>query len=95
MWNTDQEKMVGIRPEHIQLSHHDGLKARVESLEFRGASYRLQVQVEDGSSNLYKKRLKVDISATTISEFQLCKDMSIMIKFPELHLLTYEEPAVI
>lgn len=97
MWKQEQgnNKLIGIRPEHIQLSHQGGVKARVESLEFRGAIYRLQLHVEDANSYLNNKRIKVDVSESTISEFKLIKGSIVSLNFPETHLLTYEEQVVI
>jgi iron(III) transport system ATP-binding protein len=92
---TGQNKIIGIRPEHIQLSHKEGVKARVENLEFRGSIYRLQLCVEDVASPLNKQSIMVDVSASTISEYRLTKDSTVSIQFPEPHLLTYEEQVVI
>jgi iron(III) transport system ATP-binding protein len=100
MWKAEKRtaginKIIGIRPEHVQLSHDEGVKTRLENIEFRGASYRLQLCVEDVSSPLNKQILKVDVSAATIHEYSLRKDATVSIQFPEPHLLTYEEQVVI
>ncbi|WP_299089362.1 putative 2-aminoethylphosphonate ABC transporter ATP-binding protein [uncultured Metabacillus sp.] len=88
-------KVIGIRPEHIQLSHTEGVNARIENLEFRGSSYRLQLSVEDCSSSLNKQIIKADVSASMIREYRLKKDVTVFIQFPEPYLLTYEEQVVI
>ncbi|KKI93991.1 hypothetical protein WQ54_00120 [Bacillus sp. SA1-12] len=100
MWKPEKQmsgknRIVGIRPEHIQLSHTEGVNARIENLEFRGSIYRLQLSVEDSLSSLNNQIIKADVSAAIISEYRLTKDANVYIQFPEPHLLTYEEQVVI
>lgn len=99
MWKSETQRpginrIMGIRPEHIRLSHTEGVQVCIENLEFRGSIYRLQLRVEDPSSPMNQQIFKADVSATMINEYGLSKDATIYIQFPEPYLLTYEEKVV-
>lgn len=86
---------VGIRPEHIEMSRtavNNTLKAVVQTIEFRGITSRIYVQIENNSQyNFEKDIVIVDVSANKLKELKLEVDEEVYLTFPENHLIRYEE----
>ncbi len=83
---------VAIRPEDVVIGGNGGaptnqLKAAVSHMEYRGALYRMLLDLPvEGSTTM---GLKVDVPIQKIRRFSLQKGMSVNIEFPEDRLLVY------
>jgi iron(III) transport system ATP-binding protein len=80
-----------IRPEHIQLSRNEGVEAVIQTMEFRGSTYRLQLTITDLSFQLYNQTVEVDLFASFIKELDLQIGSSIYVQLPESQFLSFKE----
>lgn len=95
MWNNLEGGVTqAIRPEHIQLSHHEGIEAVIHTMEFRGSTYRLRLTITDLSSKLHNQTVEVDLFASFIQELDLQNGSSIYVQLPESQVLSYKEQVV-
>lgn len=95
IWNHHVEGVTkAIRPEHIRLSKNQGMKSEIKAIEFRGATYRIELEVIDGASPLYSQKIEVDLFASSIQAFNLKRGSIIFVQFPENQVLTYKEQVV-
>jgi iron(III) transport system ATP-binding protein len=95
MWNHLEGGLTqAIRPEHIQLSHMEGIEAVIQTMEFRGSTYRLQLKVTDLSSQLHNQIVEADLFASFIKELDLQIGSTIYVQFPEAQVLSYKEQVV-
>ncbi|AZU60175.1 putative 2-aminoethylphosphonate ABC transporter ATP-binding protein [Neobacillus mesonae] len=88
-------RTMAIRPEHVQINAKGGVEGFVEHVEFRGPLYRLQVRVNEQTSFLFNRVMKVDMTSQAIQQFNIRKGSKISISLPHEQLLAYEEQVVV
>lgn len=97
--DDDDNSYIAIRPEHIDIqteSDSETSKAVVHSVEFRGSSSRIYLEMERYSTyEFVNEFLLVDVSSGKLHRLNLEKDQEIYIKFPEKHLLRYEDNKIV
>ncbi len=85
---------LAIRPEHIYIVNEEvenSVKAVVKGMEFRGAFYRLFLQMLD--KNKYQvadELLAVDVPASLVRKMNIEKESIVQAELPQNHLVTYE-----
>lgn len=84
---------MAIRPEHIHITEKEserGIQTVVKDLEFRGAFYRLFLQIND--SDQYKVAdglLAVDVQTSMVRRLNIQKEGIVYAELPQNHLVTY------
>jgi iron(III) transport system ATP-binding protein len=84
---------MAIRPEHIHITEKEsesGIQTVVKDLEFRGAFYRLFLQIND--TDQYKVAdglLAVDVQTSLVRKLNIQKESIVYAELPQNHLVTY------
>lgn len=84
---------LAIRPEHIRISDRPGAYSRealVADSEFRGAFYRLSIQLTarmDTEDLIY-----VDVPASFAKKLHLHKNLKVYVEFPESQIIGFQAP---
>ncbi|MGO4347529.1 ABC transporter ATP-binding protein [Paenibacillus sp. MCAF9] len=94
--------LLAIRPEHIQideekhtvgLSNDSGISGFVQHVEFRGAFYRVSLQLANEHGNHSDISVTVDISAQIANRFEWSRNKLFHLQLPQERMLHY--PAAI
>ncbi|WP_327968318.1 ABC transporter ATP-binding protein [Bacillus xiapuensis] len=83
---------AAIRPEHIQIletSSKSSIHTVVKAMEFRGAFYRLFLDISDPQYQVADGLLAVDVPASLIKKVNIDKDSVLHAELPQNHLVTY------
>lgn len=87
------DSYVAIRPEHIKIKREatkDTIVTTLKTMEFRGSSYRLYLEVENGGPYSFEKELLMsDISTDDLRKLNLKIDEKLFVEFPQNQLITY------
>lgn len=79
---------LAVRPEHVQIQPSgEGLPAIVTNIEFRGAFYRLTLQMESPSG--MSQFITVDVPAQLSHQMQLAKNSTVSLALPTEKLLSF------
>ncbi|MDU0205192.1 MULTISPECIES: putative 2-aminoethylphosphonate ABC transporter ATP-binding protein [Paenibacillus] len=92
-----QRTSLAIRPEHIRLSASGaskGVKAVVKHVEFRGAFYRVTLQLAAGSS-YQNVLLAVDVSSQAAHQLRLAKHSEVFVEFPQEKMITFPADSMV
>lgn len=96
---TQEGIAMAIRPEHIFISEEKtktAIKTIVKDLEFRGAFYRLFLQIDEADQfKVAEGLLAVDVATSLVNKLALKKDSGIYVELPQNHLVTYQKNNVI
>ncbi|TDK60880.1 ATP-binding cassette domain-containing protein [Bacillus salipaludis] len=83
---------AAIRPEHIQISETvstNSIQTIVKAMEFRGAFYRLFLDITDPNYLVADGLLAVDVPASIIKKLNIDKESVLNAELPQNHLVTY------
>jgi iron(III) transport system ATP-binding protein len=85
---------AAIRPKDIRIVGNGRragniLRTRIETIEFRGASDRLYLEVLHPEGGYTDKRLEMDIQSETLEEFALCDSMELHVQLPAEKVLLF------
>ncbi|WP_354669980.1 ATP-binding cassette domain-containing protein [Paenibacillus sp. BSR1-1] len=83
---------IAIRPEHIHIMDtqtKNSIKTKVKALEFRGAFYRLFLEIMDQSYQVSDGLLAVDVPASIVKKLDIDKESVLNAELPQNHLVTY------
>ncbi|WP_286228740.1 ATP-binding cassette domain-containing protein [Neobacillus mesonae] len=90
---TQEGTSMAIRPEHIQIAEQktpSSIATIVKDLEFRGAFYRLFLQInEQDEYSVTNGLLAVDVPTSMINKLSIQKYSTIYAELPQSHLVTY------
>ncbi|CDQ40521.1 MULTISPECIES: ATP-binding cassette domain-containing protein [Virgibacillus] len=89
-WKNQNQEKLAIRPEHIRLAKSGGIKAQVETIEFRGPVFRVQFIVYDRNSDLNGSSIKADLTMKEVHEFHLQKGSEIHLDLSLDRILAYD-----
>ncbi len=88
-------KGVAIRPEHVKLHTEpkkSTLAATVDTMEFRGSSYRLFLNITNAAEDHFDKdTLIADLTTSEMNRLQIQKGRELFAEMPEKHVITYKE----
>ncbi|WP_025844547.1 TOBE domain-containing protein [Brevibacillus agri] len=90
---TDSERLLAIRPEHVRLLPHESacaLPAVISELEFRGSFYRLFLECQE-AGQADSELLTLDLLATEARKLGLSRGQNVWLKFPPENLLAFEQ----
>lgn len=90
MWHGESGETRAVRPEHIKLSNGSGVKAVIESIEFRGTTYRLELRVIDPRSPLFQQIVQADFFASSLVANNLKQGSKVHIELPANQVLSYK-----
>ncbi|WP_144548588.1 ATP-binding cassette domain-containing protein [Bacillus sp. X1(2014)] len=84
---------MAIRPEHIHITEQEsesGIRTVVKDMEFRGAFYRLFLQIHDKDQfKVADGLLAVDVQTSLVRKLNIEKDSIVYAELPQKHLVTY------
>jgi iron(III) transport system ATP-binding protein len=95
---ADPNGLLAIRPEHIQIDEQQnlashqldgGISGFVQHVEFRGAFYRVSLQMANESGKLTDIHVTVDISAQTANRFEWSRNKLLHLHLPHERMLHY------
>lgn len=88
------DSYVAIRPEHIKIRREatrDTIITTLKAMEFRGSSYRLYLEVENGGPYSFENELLMsDISTDDLRKLNLKVEEKLFVEFPQNQLITYD-----
>ncbi|WP_211747722.1 ATP-binding cassette domain-containing protein [Paenibacillus sp. Marseille-Q4541] len=93
------QRMIAIRPEYLQMVSHnddvtgtreDYIKGYVKHVEFRGAFYRISLQLADGQGQATHHQVWVDITSETAHNIRFSEDSLLKFRLPEERILEYD-----
>ncbi|MFX3634266.1 MAG: ATP-binding cassette domain-containing protein [Candidatus Pristimantibacillus sp.] len=102
---SQQSGLYAMRPEHIQVeeSIHEGsissvveegmLCGYVQHVEFRGAFYRVSMQMTDENGQKTNTIITVDISSLMASQYDWSRNAVLRLRLPQERLLHYSDQA--
>ncbi len=91
---TDMERLdsvaLAIRPEHVQLVREGGRLGVVRELEYRGAHYRLVVELLGHQDNPLMQFVTIDVPTQVMSSFNARLHQKIRFSLPPEHLIRFD-----
>jgi iron(III) transport system ATP-binding protein len=93
-----REVLLAVRPEDIRVirNNHNGgenvVRTKVSDIEFRGALYRIYLNVLHPAGGESGQLLKMDLQVETVEEMNVSQGMDLPIHLPPEKLLLFREP---
>ncbi|MGE5704171.1 MAG: putative 2-aminoethylphosphonate ABC transporter ATP-binding protein [Clostridia bacterium] len=95
-FTQDHSQMYGIRPEHVRVLEKDsdfGLQAVVADMEFRGAFYRVMLQVMNDRAELTNGYMTIDLPVDQSHRLKLNKHSKLSFELPLEKLVQFDRTA--
>lgn len=92
-----EDVTIAIRPEDIRvLDHANGddnvLRAVVETVEFRGSSYRLRLKLHEDTPTTKDIYLDADVQAEDLARLGISEQATVPLQFPHDRILMFPDP---